>query len=51
MRGRVLQRKVCGMGHKLGHWSSISGFRERIIKEFIKMNIRLIPRISVGQFI
>jgi hypothetical protein len=50
-RGGGWLRKGWGVGHKLDHWSSIyEGFIERIIQEFIKMAIRLIPRISDGQY-
>jgi hypothetical protein len=38
----ALLEKGCGMGHKLDSWSCIY---EGLETDFIKMNIRLIPRI------
>ncbi len=38
----ALVKKGCSVGHKLDHWSSAY---ERQEMDFIKMNIKLIPRI------
>jgi hypothetical protein len=51
VRGGVWVRKGCGVGHKLDPLAKyLWGSKEGIIQEFIKMNIKLIPRILSVNF-